>query len=891
MRRPLPLVLAALAVLVTLLVLPRGARAQTIVPGGNILNQTWTPAGSPYIVQGDAIVPVGSTLTIQAGTTVQLASSDGQISGLDTSRVELTIKGTLLVSGTAANPVNFQAASGVTANIWYGIVIDPLAASASITGAVVRHAVYGIRSSGSGAVLSVTDSTFHTSGYGIYLDAGSPTLAGVTAYTNSYGFYVAGSAGATITSCIAHSNTSDGIHIRAQGGASTTTTVTGCTVHANSSYGIYVRGESGSSATATIKDSNVTQNGIYGIYRYTSSGTANVTLTYSNVWQNASGDLVSVAAGAGCLSANPLYVSAPGNLRLTSNSPSRFAGDAGGDLGPLPYTGDPTSGLHGTLWVNTTLNLAGSPYPVAGDLTVPQGVTLTIQPGVTLQFTTSDVMISGDDTSRGELRVEGTLTAVGTVASPIVLTSTGSSANTWYGVVLRPTASNTTLAHATVNEAVYAVRNEAAAATNAFHHLNLHTSGYGFYANAGPNVIDAITAYSNSYGAYLTGSAGGTLTNAVLRNNTSDGLHVRASGGASTTVSLTNSTVHANSSYGIYVRGESGSSATATVKNSIVTQNGIYGIYRYTSSGTANVTLTYSNVWSNSSGDLVSVVAGAGCIASNPLYVSPPGDLSLQGTSVCVDAGTANGAPNHDRNDVVRPLNGDGLNGAEFDMGAYEYVTAALCGDSIVSVGEVCDEGALNGTYGHCKADCSGLGPRCGDGIVNGPETCDDANASNTDACLNTCVTATCGDGYVRAGVEQCDDANAANTDACLNTCVTATCGDGFVRAGVEQCDDANASNTDACLNTCASATCGDGFVRAGVEQCDDGNQLNTDACVGACVPAACGDGFVQTGVEQCDDGNMVNGDACPNSCQLPSCGDGIVQAGVEQCDDGNQLN
>ena len=96
---------------------------------------------------------------------------------------------------------------------------------------------------------------------------------------------------------------------------------------------------------------------------------------------------------------------------------------------------------------------------------------------------------------------------------------------------------------------------------------------------------------------------------------------------------------------------------------------------------------------------------------------------------------------------------------------------------------------------------------------------------------LSTCVAATCGDGFVRAGVEECDDGNTANTDACLATCVAATCGDGFVHAGVEQCDDGNAINTDACLNTCAAASCGDGFVRAGVEECDDGNTIATDAC------------------------------------------------------------
>ena len=58
-------------------------------------------------------------------------------------------------------------------------------------------------------------------------------------------------------------------------------------------------------------------------------------------------------------------------LSTETNSPSRFAGDLGGDLGPLPYTVDQTPGLYGRLWINTTLTIAVSPYTSAGDLTLP----------------------------------------------------------------------------------------------------------------------------------------------------------------------------------------------------------------------------------------------------------------------------------------------------------------------------------------------------------------------------------------------------------------------------------------------------------------------------------------------------------------------------------------
>lgn len=131
-------------------------------------------------------------------------------------------------------------------------------------------------------------------------------------------------------------------------------------------------------------------------------------------------------------------------------------------------------------------------------------------------------------------------------------------------------------------------------------------------------------------------------------------------------------------------------------------------------------------------------------------------------------------------------------------------------------------------------------GPVCGNGVLEEGEECDDANADDTDACPSTCVPASCGDGFVLAGMEACDDGNAFDDDACLGSCVAASCGDGVVYGGVEGCDDANVIDTDDCLPTCEPASCGDGFVHAGVEQCDDGNGVGNDGCSPTCL-AECG--------------------------------------------------
>ena len=84
-------------------------------------------------------------------------------------------------------------------------------------------------------------------------------------------------------------------------------------------------------------------------------------------------------------------------------------------------------------------------------LTAPS-VTLTIQPGVTLNFATTDNMLAYADTSKPELRVEGKITANGTAASPITLTSTGAGAGAWYGIDFLSSAAGSSLTNAMVLE-------------------------------------------------------------------------------------------------------------------------------------------------------------------------------------------------------------------------------------------------------------------------------------------------------------------------------------------------------------------------------------------------------------------------------------------------------
>jgi hypothetical protein len=101
----------------------------------------------------------------------------------------------------------------------------------------------------------------------------------------------------------------------------------------------------------------------------------------------------------------------------------------------------------GTLAQNTTLPASAYPYVITEDIIVPAGITLTIEPSVTLHFHQDRA-----------LRVEGgRLLAEGTEAEPIVFTRYGETY--WGGILLQQTQMDNRIQHAVIEYTREAITN------------------------------------------------------------------------------------------------------------------------------------------------------------------------------------------------------------------------------------------------------------------------------------------------------------------------------------------------------------------------------------------------------------------------------------------------
>ncbi len=307
-----------------------------------------------------------------------------------------------------------------------------------------------------------------------------------------------------------------------------------------------------------------------------------------------------------------------------------------------------------------------------------------------------------------------------------------------------------------------------------------------------------------------------------------------------------------------------------------------------------------------------------------------------------------------DDNEDTCPLGNPGPEACERSQLPEESPSACVpytCGNGVVDgITEICDDGALNGVYGYCGADCTYEGAiYCGDGSIAGGEVCDCGYDGNhqpgtcgywnglysvdpSQGCAFDCSgnPPHCGDAIVNDN-EECDtetetytgkicDSNAGiqallpcETDSDCNdngvgTCGTEAlndeCGRSTVCVDGERqgmpCANNVECGADINLNWYTCSTLEYDLIRT--RSCRDlDNIFGQDyACTWGywnwirngndwhtCLTSTyCGNGEVD-GNEECDDGNEVNTDECTNACLVNVCGDGYEYVGEESCDFG----
>ena len=232
----------------------------------------------------------------------------------------------------------------------------------------------------------------------------------------------------------------------------------------------------------------------------------------------------------------------------------------------------------------------------------------------------------------------------------------------------------------------------------------------------------------------------------------------------------------------------------------------------------------------------------------------------------------------------------------------------SYCGDTKTDSanGELCDDGANNGTYtitkpGRCNSNCKGRG----EGGFCGDNNTDTANGEECDNGTNNGATnCAYGEQTCKVCTSECKEIDGN----------TAYCGDGIKQEN-EACDKADFGDGIGayCSDNCQTVIgyCGDGTQQSN-ENCDDGNTVNGDYCSADCqtVTGSCGDGTQQSN-ENCDDGenngkyNLNQPQYCNSQCSARNsgyCGDSIKQNSncggdpdcvemsdaAEDCDHGN---
>ena len=512
-----------------------------VVPGEQLLGlltaDTTLTANTEYWVLSDLIVPQGKTLTVPAGVKFRQVVDS-----------EVVVWGALNLAGTVESPVILTSTADTpVAGGWAGLAVGGTGAQVNLSHVEISGATTGLRVVNSGRA-TLNNGKLHHNANGILFDsAGQGVVSASKIYNNSqYGVYaINANASVTLTGSEIYANKT-GVYFDAAAGGLLENNL----IRNNSSVGVFIQNK----CSPVIRNGNEIRNNLVGIQVHPSPQAAVnhsfPVVTGNNIHSNTNYNIYTY----GYYQPSTVTLNFAGNWWGTTDPSSiaakiyDFADDAGYSpvvdvRGFVDASGSTVPGLQllGTLTADLTL-VANSQYLVLSDLIIPQGKALTVPAGVTLRH------VSGS-----ELVVWGTLNLNGTQSSPVVLTSTASSAvaDGWVGLAVGGTGAQANLSNVEISGATTGLRvvNSGRATLNngkVHHNKNgilfdtagqgsvnssqiYNNSQYGVYAlNANSFVTLANSEVNNNYqGIFFNESASGLLEGNLIRNNTTVGIYIQ----------------------------------------------------------------------------------------------------------------------------------------------------------------------------------------------------------------------------------------------------------------------------------------------------------------------------------------------------------------------------
>ncbi len=351
--------------------------------------------------------------------------------------------------------------------------------------------------------------------------------------------------------------------------------------------------------------------------------------------------------------------------------------------------------------------IASSPYIIEGRAIVPNGQTLTIEPGVEVRLKSSaSPTPSWFDYSSGNvgvIRVQGEIIANGTTSNPILFTRNNT--GFWGTLLMDENAASTSSfsnciieyakesrnitginSPVTFNGGISVFKSEVSISQTKFRDNNIN----GLYVREVANSFDFSnnTFHDNgSNGSVIEQSTVNAINNTYFNNSNNATGFVSAIRSSNSTVYLVGNLIYNNDDFGVFTSGggnhyvvnntifgnsqgirvETG--ANTFIHNSIIENNTLN--FATSSVGGATVEMQYSLTDDSSFPINVADVAG-NIVNSNASFInSGASDFSLQATSPCIDNGNPNPTGLNIPNDDV--LGNNRIDNNTIDIGATEF--------------------------------------------------------------------------------------------------------------------------------------------------------------------------------------------------------------------------